>query len=307
MKRIFVRGISRSGGTLMATVLDAHPQVAMCYEIYHNLLVPPDDSQEQEQAHRHIEQLRAAAKSQSQPRRSKSARIEDPDLRTFAARAERAGIQPPTLLRLLEEHVGQGCGLSSFQDRMLFIERIAKEKMQREAKEHWGVKIPGTYDQLQAMFDDAYFLFMLRDARDVASSQKLVGNFNKSPEEVAHSWQRDVLKFQKFASQPFVRARLVRYEQLAADPEPELREITEFLELTWDNRLLHFYEEDLSLYRNPKGHLSADQVNRPISTASIGRWRRDLTSEEVEAVEATAGPLLQQLGYGVSTEARAHL
>ena len=302
MKRIFVRGISRSGGTLMATVLDAHPQVAMCYEIYHHLLAPPDDGQEQGQAHRHIEQLRAATKK----RMLKSRQIEDPNLRTFAARAERAGIQPLTLLRLLEEHVGQGRGLSSFQDRMLFIERIAKEKMQREAKDHWGVKILGTYDQLQAMFDDTYFLFMLRDARDIASSRKLVGNFNQSPEKVAHSWQREVLKFKKFAAQPFVRARLVRYEQLAADPEPELREISEFLELTWDKQLLHFYEEDLSLYRNPTGHLSADQVNRPISTASVGRWRRDLTSDEVEAVETIAGPLLQELGYGLSAEARAH-
>ena len=148
---------------------------------------------------------------------------------------------------------------------------------------------------------------MRRDARDIASSRKLVGNFNQSPEKVAHSWQREVLKFQKFASQPNVRARLVHYEQLAADPEPELRKISEFLELTWDNRLLHFYEEDLSLYRYPKGHLSADQVNRPISTGSVGRWRCDLTSEEVETVEAIAGPLLQQLGYGLSTEARVHL
>ena len=35
---IFVRGMSRSGGTLVVTLLDAHPDVAMSYELYPNVL-----------------------------------------------------------------------------------------------------------------------------------------------------------------------------------------------------------------------------------------------------------------------------
>lgn len=284
----------------MATILDAHPQVAMCYEIYHVLLASDDN---QDPAHAYIEQLRAVTKK----RILKSCQIKDTALRTFAARAERAGIQPSTLLKLLEEYVDQGGTLSNFQDRMLFIEKIAKEKMQRESKEHWGVKILGTYEQLHEMFDDVYFLFMLRDVRDIVSSRKLVGNFNQSPGKIARSWLREVEKFQKFAEQPSVQARFVRYEQLVADPEPELREICEFLELAWDNQLLHFYKEDLSLYRNPTGHLSADQVSKPINTSSVGRWKQDLNSKELEAVETIAGTMLNRLGYGLSTELKANL
>ena len=37
---IFVRGLSRSGGTLMVTILDAHPDLAMSYELYPSLLEP---------------------------------------------------------------------------------------------------------------------------------------------------------------------------------------------------------------------------------------------------------------------------
>ena len=37
---IFIRGLSRSGGTLMVTILDAHPDIAMSYELYPNLLTP---------------------------------------------------------------------------------------------------------------------------------------------------------------------------------------------------------------------------------------------------------------------------
>jgi hypothetical protein len=31
--------------------------------------------------------------------------------------------------------------------------------------------------------------------------------------------------------------------------------------------------------------------------SSIGRWRRDLTAEQIADVEAEAGPLLAELGY----------
>jgi hypothetical protein len=30
---------------------------------------------------------------------------------------------------------------------------------------------------------------------------------------------------------------------------------------------------------------------------SVGRWRRDLTAEQLADVEAEAGPLLRELGY----------
>ena len=35
---VFVRGLSRSGGTLLVTLLDAHPEIAMSYELYPTLL-----------------------------------------------------------------------------------------------------------------------------------------------------------------------------------------------------------------------------------------------------------------------------
>ena len=35
---IFIRGLSRSGGTLMVTLLDAHPDIAMSYELYPQML-----------------------------------------------------------------------------------------------------------------------------------------------------------------------------------------------------------------------------------------------------------------------------
>ena len=290
MKRIFVRGISRSGGTLMATVLDAHPQVAMCYEIYQHLLAPAEN--ETGHATKFLKQLEQA------PRRFTKKQASDRDLTTFTARAERAGIDRESLVRILQGHIAAGHGFATFNDRMGFIERIATEKMQRESKAHWGAKIASVYSELASLYpDSSYFLFMLRDGRDVAASRKKVGSFDQPIDHIARNWSRQARRFQEFIDTPGVRGRFVRYERLTSEPEVELREIAQFLDLPWDDRLLSFHDQNLTIYRNATGHLSADQVAKAINTSSVGRWQRDLTAEEVGAFEVVAGSALADFGY----------
>jgi hypothetical protein len=68
----------------------------------------------------------------------------------------------------------------------------------------------------------------------------------------------------------------VRYEQLVADPDATARRIA--------------------------GHIGADpdalaEALRDVHSQSVGRWRLDLTEEQVADVEAEAGTLLRELGY----------
>lgn len=68
----------------------------------------------------------------------------------------------------------------------------------------------------------------------------------------------------------------VRYEELAVDPSGTAERIA--------------------------GHIDADheplaQALAAVHGESVGRWRRDLTAEQVADVEAEAGPLLRELGY----------
>jgi hypothetical protein len=69
----------------------------------------------------------------------------------------------------------------------------------------------------------------------------------------------------------------VRYEQIAADPQATAERIAGRLET-----------EPESL---------ADAL-REMHSRSVGRWRRDLTPEQIEDIEREAGPLLRELGYG---------
>lgn len=295
MKRIFVRAISRSGGTLLATVLDAHPQVAMSYEVYEHLLSPPDGAEES------ISAVIAALKDATAPRPvfrgGGMRRIDNRHLQTFVGRAMRGGVEPGRLLQLLEQHAAEGLELSDFRGRSLFVERLAVEKMRREGKRHWGVKINARCEDVAELWPDAYFLFMLRDGRDIAASRKNVGEFHQTAAEVARGWGQNVQKFLDFSGRPGAKGLMVRYERLTDDPEGELREVFDFLDLPWDGRVLDFHQQDLSIYRNPSGHLSAEQLTHAINSGSVGRWQRDLTGEEIAAFEREAGDMLEGVGY----------
>lgn len=294
MKRIFVRGMSRSGGTLMVTILDAHPQVAMCYEVYPHLLEAAEG--EGDSLQRFREDLARAG------RRRGTHAMRDRGFQTFTFRAERAGVSPARLLELLDEHAREGQTLGSVEGRLRFVERIGLDKARREGKPHWGTKMAGPFEQTWEVFPDASFLFMLRDGRDVAASRKHVGEFDQSMEEVARGWGVQIERFRRFAATPGVASRMVRYERLAREPRAELGEILEFLGLPWSDRVLASHDQDLTLFRNPAGHLSIDQVKRPINASSVGRWRHDLTEPEVAAFEGVAGPLLAELGYEAASD-----
>lgn len=303
MKRVFVRGISRSGGTLMVTVLDAHPDLAMCYEIYERLLSPVDDEADPiDRFVTEIEQTFASTRKKVERHFGKkpAMQLEDKRLRTFVHRARRAGVEPDQVLDLLREHRAGGFGLATFADRMKLIEGIAMKKAEQEGKAGWGSKIATVYDETIELWPDAKILFMLRDGRDVAASRKKTGDFAQSIENIAEGYVTQVERFERFAGKHPESARIVSYERLVQDPEPELRSIVDFLEMPWSDRLLQHESLDLTLFKTPTGHLSAEQVNKPINTSSIGRWRDDLDTKEVTVFESIAGSLLERHGYGPS-------
>jgi hypothetical protein len=279
----------------MATVLDAHPDVAMSYETYEHLLTPADN--------RDYQLSDILEKMRKDPLRSlknflfSDFKKKNSNFVKFVGRAERADIGSETLVKLFKEHFEEGLRLESFRERMLFVERLTREKMQREGKKYWGAKIVSIYDQLDELYPEARYLFMLRDGRDIAASRKKVGDFNQTIEHIADGWCRQIKKFEKFASGSNGRAVFVPYENLAQNPEPELRKLMEKLGLPWSDRLLSFHRLNLSIHRNPTGHLSGKQVKNPINASSIGRWKRDLTWGEIARFEERAGKMLEKLGY----------
>jgi hypothetical protein len=286
---IFVRGLSRSGGTLLVTLLDAHPDVAMSYELYPTLLEPESPG-----GVRFVQEIACVLRG-SWLRQRARARLPTRGVRTFVARCERSGLGLREVARLLEAHLDAGDSFDSTAGRLRFIERCAVRKMTREGKIRWGLKCNNRYDQYRSLWPSAYFLDVLRDGRDVLASQLTTGAFDSSPEEVAQSWVQTHQRFLALRDEPGVRAHLVRYEDLVTDPEPEIERLCAFLDLPPHPQMLDFHRRRLTIYR--ASHLSMDRISRPIDARRVGRWRKELAPEQVADFEAVAGDLLRRMNY----------
>jgi len=292
---IFIRGMSRSGGTLMVTVLDAHPDIAMSYELYPTLLEPSESEPE-----RDLRDLATRIGRSGHDRIALKA-PRSRGLRTFLARARRSGIGYLRFAELLGAHVDRGMGFTDLEGRMLFIESCCREKMQVIGKRRWGLKCNNRYEDYLRFWPDAHFLDMVRDGRDVLASQLNTGSFNNAPSAVAEAWVQTHRRFREFSDKPGVHARAVRYEDLVNAPEESLRSIMRFLGMSFDPRMLEFHKDDLTIFKS--SHLSLEQISQPMNAKQVGRWRRDLNAEQLAAFEKTAGALMQELGYEVQTRA----
>ena len=119
--------MSRSGGTLVVTLLDAHPLIAMSYELYPNLLVS-----QQEPPIGTAQLLEVVKKARDD--RHLARLISDRNLRTFAIRCRRGGVDHTVLAAILEEFFAEGGEFSDPEARLRFMEKCCLHKMRSEGK-----------------------------------------------------------------------------------------------------------------------------------------------------------------------------
>lgn len=291
---IFVRGLSRSGGTLMVTLLDAHPDIAMSYELYPTLLNRDGVDIDLDWLAGHLtrsKSLTAAGKS-----------IELTGLRTFVLRCARGGLGHRELSQLVAAHREDGLSFSDELGRFRFMERCCLAKMNRESKSAWGLKCNSDFDTYLAYWPSAYFINIVRDGRDVLASQLNTGAFEADPAQVGKSWSSTNRKFRRLVEREDVQAHEVIYERLAHDPEGEVARLTAFLGVPFEPAMLRYYDQELTIYST--NHLSMERISKPIDTTRIGRWQEELTPQQVQAFYTTAGDVMAEFGYITSQEAR---
>jgi hypothetical protein len=285
---IFVRGFSRSGGTLVVTLLDAHPQIGMSYELYPKLLEALGESQEQVDGLRFILGTSLSLKLACK-------RIEDRGLRTFVARSERGGLSARQLKGLLKEHVRAGDGFDTAEGQLRFIGRCGELAASLKKRPFWGMKCTNTFGAYHSVFPNASFINVIRDGRDVLASQLSIGTFNKTPKQVGTGWGKTHKRFREFRARPGARAYELFYERLAHDPEGETSKLCDFLEIPYEPSMLSFHDQKLSIYKT--SHLSMDRISKPIDVSRIGRWRQELAEKDLEEFYSAAGSELRELGY----------
>lgn len=156
---------------------------------------------------------------------------------------------------------------------------------------------------LHKLWPEARFIHLIRDGRDVGLSvlswkavterggvvAKLPTYEEDRTTTVALWWER-LVRLGREDGAP-LEPRLyheVRYEALVADPASECAALCSFLDVPYDEAMLHYHESaDAGRSRH---------ASRP-PTPGLRDWRAQMPPEEVERFEAGAGELLDDLGY----------
>uniref|UniRef100_A0A0K8TT10 Protein-tyrosine sulfotransferase n=1 Tax=Tabanus bromius TaxID=304241 RepID=A0A0K8TT10_TABBR len=258
MPLIFIGGVPRSGTTLMRAMLDAHPDVRCGQE---TRVIP------------RLLQLRSHwLKSEKE-----------------SLRLQEAGITK----EVMNSAIAQFC-----------LEIIAKhgEPAPRLCNKDPLTLKMGSY--VIELFPNAKFLFMVRDGRatvhSIISRKVTITGFDlRSYRQCLTKWNHAIeVMHEQCKEIGRERCMMVYYEQLVLHPEEWMKKILKFLDVPWNESVLH-HEEFIN---KPNGvslskvERSSDQVIKPVNLEALSKWVGNIPEDVVRDM-ADIAPMLSILGY----------
>jgi hypothetical protein len=282
-----VLGCPRSGTSLLAVMLDSHPDLA----------VPPETA--------FIGPL-SWLHGPSATVRREFFEVVTADRITVSNWSD-FGLDKDVLWSRLEaiEPFTVSAGLRAFY--VLYAER--------EGKPRYGEKTPGyvfLMPQIAALLPEAHFIHIIRDPGDTALSLRKTWFAPGQDFGVLGAEWRKHVEAARRASTLVRRYLEVRFEDLVRHPERELRRVCEYLALPWDSRMLDYGEQGAARVGRLQGRLHARaplmiereertrihaNLTRPPDANRLEVWRREMTAAERAVLENAAGPLVRELGY----------
>jgi hypothetical protein len=170
-------------------------------------------------------------------------------------------------------------------------------------KARWGEKTPQhtlCWRTILAGFPQAQVIHLVRDGRDVALSYKKAFFGPKHVYPLAGRWELYLASAE--AARLFLGESgylQLRYEDLLANPEQELRRVCEFLGEAFDPDMLAYYKTPKTF---PSEKRNARNLAQPVMSTNIEKWRTEMTLRELRVFEALAGDTLGRYGYARALE-----
>ncbi len=183
-----------------------------------------------------------------------------------------------------------------------FIQEVALFELnsnKRESLLYWGDNTPqyvGSMQLLNILFPECKFIVMVRDPRDVVASALKLKFQGKTPIGIAIDWQQ-ALAYSLSAREKYGAGRvmLLKYENLVLNTNESVKKIIDFLGIDFEDEMLKFYATDDA--KKMQKHTHHQSLNKPISSKSIGRFKKDLTQKQINNITLYLAEYLFSLNY----------
>ncbi|MEN8249431.1 MAG: sulfotransferase [Bacteroidota bacterium] len=142
-----------------------------------------------------------------------------------------------------------------------------------------------------------FYIYLYRDGRDVAASFKRAIIGHKHIYHIASKWLKDqerALLVKEYVGD--ARFCMIKYEELISNPEKVLKSLSTKLRLPYSPKLLDYYESSESQRTASSGEMWKN-VAKPIISDNTGKYRTELSDDEILMFENIAGKMVVKLGY----------
>ncbi len=271
---IFLIGAPRSGTTMLRYMLCAHPR----------LYIPPESN--------------------------------------FIPRLAHYGpdrpLSRPEALALVEKIIGYKVFFRDWQgerpDPAAFVDALSDRRLPalldglyrayaaRHGAERWGDKSPiytSYVNQIAGLFPEAQFIHIVRDGRDVTLSMLKAYQgrrfFYVDLGYAALSWKQRVQRA-RAAGRRLGHERYLelRYEELTAEPEGQIRRVCDFLGEAYEAAMVDPGRVAEKSFHSRGIHAA---TRGKVTVNKTGRWAQEMTPGDQRIFHALAGDLLDELAY----------
>jgi hypothetical protein len=171
---------------------------------------------------------------------------------------------------------------------------------ERRGKPRWGDKSLHTEhyaDRVFAEYPDAKIVHMVRDPRDrYASVRKRFGRDVSRVGAATARWLFSMRAARRNLERYPDSYLIVRFEDLASDPEATMRQVCDFIHEAYTPDMLTM--EGAPEHRDSGGNSSFGKIEPGvISTRPIGRFRTVLSGSEITYIQMWTGTEMQAFGY----------
>ncbi len=172
-----------------------------------------------------------------------------------------------------------------------------QELLQKKNKVMWGIKDPELTDYISCLHqfsNESKFVIIVRDGRGVVNSyMENKWGLGTNAYSGAIRWKEEVLAQKRFMMEHPEHTILIRFEDLIADMECQLKKICQHLEVEFEEKMLEYNKQKADFKENRQNV----NTNRRPDIKLTKKWQQKLSKSEINIIESVAGDELVANNY----------